>query len=54
MDSIKVNRNLGLMLLGIWLILTGIVPLLSLSFNGLGTMMALLAIVSGALIVAGR
>ena len=54
MNSIRMNRNLGMMLLGIWLILTGVIPLLSLSFSGLGTMMALLAIVSGALIVAGR
>ena len=54
MNSIRMNRNLGMMLLGIWLILTGIIPLLSLSFSGLGTMMALLAIVAGALIVAGR
>ena len=54
MNSIKVNRNLGMMLLGIWLILTGIIPLLSLSFAGLGQMMSLLALVAGALIVAGR
>jgi hypothetical protein len=54
MNSIRMNRNLGMMLLGIWLILTGVIPLLSLSFSGLGQMMALLAIVAGALIVAGR
>lgn len=54
MNSIKVPRNLGMMLLGIWLILTGIIPLLSLSFSGLGTLMAVLAIAAGALIVAGR
>lgn len=54
MNSIKVTRNLGMMLLGIWLILTGIIPLLSLSFAGLGTLMAGLAIAAGALIIAGR
>ena len=54
MDSIKMNRNLGMLLMGIWLILTGLIPLLSLSFNGLGTLMAVLAIAAGALIAAGR
>jgi gamma-glutamylcyclotransferase (GGCT)/AIG2-like uncharacterized protein YtfP len=48
--SMKLNKNLGMLLLGIWLILTGVIPLLHLSFSGLGTLMALLAIASGALI----
>jgi VIT1/CCC1 family predicted Fe2+/Mn2+ transporter len=50
----KLNRNLGMLLTGIWLILTGLIPLLSLSFSGLGTLMALLAVAGGALIVTGR
>jgi len=50
----QLNKNLGMLLAGIWLILTGLIPLLSLSFSGLGTLMALLAIVAGALIVVGR
>ena len=54
MNSIKVTRTLGMMLLGIWLILTGIIPLLSLSFAGLGNLMTLLAIAAGVLIIAGR
>ncbi len=50
----KLTKNLGMLLLGIWLILTGLIPLLSLSFSGLGTLMALLAIAAGALIALGR
>lgn len=54
MNSVKVTRNLGMLLLGIWLILSGLIPLLSLSFAGLGTLMAILAIAAGALILVGR
>jgi len=50
----KLTRNLGMLLLGIWLILSGLMPLLSLSFSGLGMLMAILAIVAGALILLGR
>jgi len=50
----KLNKNLGMLLTGIWLILTGLIPLLSLSFSGHGTLMAALAIAAGALIVLGR
>lgn len=54
MTAVKVTTNLGMMLLGIWLILSGLIPLLSLSFSGLGTLMAILAIAAGALILVGR
>jgi len=50
----KVTRNLGMLLLAAWLILTGLIPLLNLSFSGLGTVMAILAIAAGVLIVVGR
>jgi hypothetical protein len=50
----KVIRNLGMLLLAAWLILTGLMPLLNLSFSGLGTVMAILAIAAGVLIVVGR
>ena len=48
------KRNLGMLLLGIWLILTGLIPLLHISVAGLGTIMAVLAVAAGALIVAGK
>jgi hypothetical protein len=52
--AIRVTRNLGMLLLAIWLILTGLMPLLNLSFQGLGTIMAMLAIASGVLLLIGR
>jgi hypothetical protein len=48
------KRNLGMVLLGFWLIGTGLIPLINLSFSGLGTIMAVVAIIAGALIVAGK
>jgi hypothetical protein len=48
------TRNIGMLLLAVWLILTGLIPLLNLSFSGLGTVMAVLAVAAGILIVVGR
>lgn len=50
----KVTRNFGFLLLGIWLIATGLIPLLNFSFSGLGILMAAVAIAAGALIIVGR
>jgi hypothetical protein len=50
----KLTRNLGMLLLAAWLILTGLIPLLHLSFSGLGTVMSVLAIAAGVLIIVGR
>ncbi len=50
----KMNKNLGLLLTGIWLIVSGLVPLLDLSFSGLHTIMAILAIAAGALLAVGK
>jgi hypothetical protein len=47
-------RNLGILLLAAWLILTGLIPLLNFSFSGLSTVMAVLAIVAGVFLVVGR
>jgi hypothetical protein len=52
--AMKLTKNLGMLLLGIWLILTGLIPLLNLSFSGLGTLMAILAIAAGVFILLGR
>ena len=54
MNSVRVTRNLGMLLLGIWLIISGLVPLLGLSVSGLGTILAVLAVVAGLLILVGR
>ena len=47
-------NGLGMLLLGIWLILTGLLPLLNLSFPASGAILALLAIAAGVLIVLRR
>jgi hypothetical protein len=50
----KITRNLGLLLLAIYLILQGLIPLLLLSFAGLYVVMAILAIAAGVLLLLGR
>lgn len=50
----KAPKNFGMLLLAIWLIVSGVVPLLNLGFSGLGTLMALLALAAGVLILLGR
>lgn len=50
----KLTRNVGMLLLGIWLILTGLLQVASISIAGIGIIMALLAIVAGILILVGR
>ena len=50
----RFTKNIGMLLLAIWLILTGLIALFSLSFNGLGVIMGLLAIVAGIFILLGR
>ncbi|MFA5395964.1 MAG: hypothetical protein WC346_08165 [Methanogenium sp.] len=46
------TKNIGMLLLSIWLILTGLIKFIpSIEFNGLGVVMALLAVVSGILIL---
>jgi hypothetical protein len=50
----KITRNLGMLLLALWLILTGLIPLLNLSFQGLGIVMSILALAAGILIAIGR
>lgn len=48
------RHELGMILLAIWLILTGLIALLGLSFSGLGVIMAILAIAAGVLILLDR
>ena len=50
----KLTKNLGMLLLGVWLVLTGLIPLLDFASSGLVTVMAVLAIAAGALILVGR
>ena len=50
----RVTKNLGMLLLAIWLILAGLNQLLHLSFVGLNIVMGILAIAAGVLIAIGR
>ena len=50
----KITKNLGLLLLSIWLILTGLIELLKFSFSGLPLIMAILAIAAGVFLLLGR
>ncbi len=52
--KMKVTKSLGMLLLGIWLILTGLLQVVNLGIGGLDVIMALLAIVAGALVILGR
>ena len=52
--AMRLTRNLGMLLLAVWLILGGLIPLLHLSFSGGSTIMAILAIAAGVLILLGR
>ena len=48
------NRNLGLMLLAVWLILSGLINLIGLHFAGLAILMGVLAIIAGVLLILGK
>lgn len=50
----RATKNLGMLLLGIWLILSGLLPLLHVSLGELGIAVQSLAIVAGAFILLGR
>lgn len=54
MGNMRLTKSLGMLLLAIWLIVTGLVPLLSISITGIGTIMAVLAVAAGVLILLGR
>lgn len=48
------NKNLGMLLLGIWLILTGLLKVTDIPIPSLSTIMAVLAIAAGGLMLLGR
>ncbi len=54
MRRLNLTKNLGMLLLGIWLIVMGLVSLFGLSFQGLPILMGLLALAAGILILLGR
>ena len=50
----KITKNLGILLLAIWLILHGLISLLNFAFAGLPLVMGILALVAGILLLIGR
>ena len=50
--AIRVTRSMGMLLLGIWLVLTGVAGLAPLPIPGI--VMAVLALIAGILIVIGQ
>ncbi len=50
----RFTHNIGFLLLAIWLILWGLINLLSLSFSGLWLIMGLLALAAGIFILLDR
>lgn len=49
----RFTRNIGMLLLGIWLILTGLASLIP-ALAGLGIVLTILAIAAGVFILIGR
>ncbi len=47
------KRSIGVLLLAIWLIVTGLAHILHFSFPGMGTIMSVVAIAAGILIIMG-
>ncbi|HEV8133496.1 MAG TPA: hypothetical protein VGP85_02415 [Pyrinomonadaceae bacterium] len=55
LTSTLAGKNLGMVLLGIWLILTGLLPLLSVRVSStITTVLAVLAVAAGLLILLRR
>lgn len=52
--AMKLTSSIGMLLLGVWLILFGAMPLLNLNFDGSGTIMNVLAVVAGAFLLVGK
>ena len=50
----KLPKNLGMVLLGIWLIVTGLLRVVTIPIPALDIIMAVLAIAAGILILMGR
>jgi hypothetical protein len=51
---VKLSGNLGVLLLGVWLILYGVLPLLKISFPAAGVVLGVLAIAAGVLLLLNR
>ncbi len=50
----KIASNTGMLLLGMWLVLTGALPLLRISFQGEETILSALAVAAGIVILMNK
>jgi ABC-type thiamin/hydroxymethylpyrimidine transport system permease subunit len=50
----KIGSNPGMLLLGVWLILSGILPLLNINFQGQAPLLQILAAAAGVLILMNK
>ena len=48
------TKNLGMLLLGIWLVLTGLLPFVHITFANMGLILSVMAVAAGSLILLGR
>jgi hypothetical protein len=53
-NKMKLTKNLGMLLLGMWLIVTGLLQVVTITIPAIGTILALLAIAAGVSILLGR
>ncbi len=53
-EKMRLTRRLGMLLLAIWLILTGLVQLFKVEFSGIGIVLGILALAAGILILLER
>jgi hypothetical protein len=53
-NNMKLTKNLGMLLLGIWLVVTGLLQVVTITIPAIGTILALLAIAAGVSILLGR
>ena len=53
-EIMRFTKSIGMLLLGIWLILTGLAQVVAIPIPALGIILAVLAIAAGALILLGR
>jgi hypothetical protein len=52
-NNVKLTKNFGMLLLGIWLIVTGLLQVFSIPIPAIVTILALLAIVAGVSLLLG-
>jgi hypothetical protein len=51
MPTIKITKNLGLMLAGVWLLLWGVIHTFSVNFPSSNVVLGIIALIAGVLVV---